>query len=405
MRPVSSQWEDTIRTSHQMASRIEAYYGGELQGTVPIIDGTVIFDAFAQGARRCTLTVPLSDSGTDYNPRNNRRALLAANGQQLKIHAGVIHPDGTEELVSLGWFVITDWHVDEVAGTVSVTGSDKWTLLERAPVMHNTVAMRIPESFSQILTMHHIIDALMYPRLFAEPFPDTPSWPTESKIMEALKEPSLPNRLVGIWNAVQFSAGESRTAHLQRIAEAWPAILRVHDQGYLRISAVPEPPQPGTAPDVYLSDISGTNPILTARNYRADRDKIFNSVNLTAIDIRGERIAQVNWQYNGGDFSTQGPFGYAPRFAETTLASSKAEADEMAQAMLRRSITYAQAETVHVVPDPAIELDDIAEVTTTAGGTFTGLVVGIQLPLTETGAAEVTVSTYIEGAALQTESA
>jgi hypothetical protein len=388
MRTVSAQWPLTLRQSHQRITSVDAYYDGVRQGEIPIVDGSITYDAFAPAARRCTLVVPLERDGVNYNPGNNITAPLAANGQRLYIECGVIHADRKIEMVSQGWYVITDWSVDSDEGTVTVTGSDLWSLLERAPIMANQTSMRVPNLVAN--RINDCLRQLLYPRLFPDP---QPGWlPVEGQILEYTMD-TAPGRIIGPSGAFQLKEGDSRTSAILDLATAWPCQLRVLDDGILHVQDPPAVPTSTTPVDLELTDANGANPIVVQRAFKADRDKIYNSIVLTSRNATtGALIGTSALQYVTGPFRAQGPFGYHPLVQEVRLATSQADLSAMAHARLDRSIVYAMTETVAIVPDPAIELDDVVLIESATIDAFKGRVVGISFPLVSSGPMVLTVS-------------
>ncbi|MFE6404786.1 DUF5047 domain-containing protein [Streptomyces alboflavus] len=383
MRPTSGKWLSTIYGSHKVVTRVQAWYDGTPVTDVPIIAGTVNFDRFAEGRRRCQITVPLTVNGVSFNPRNNPRAPLASNGQRLLISTGVEHPDGTQELVTQGWFVITDWSVDETSGVVEVTGSDLWDLLKRAQVLGNARSLKVPPVPSPLLPLSTVLNMLVFPRMYEDPYPQDPNYPGDNRILGIVYK--VPSRPIGVRNYLQVRPGDDRTTAILQLAEAWPAEIYVNDDGRLQVNPIPATPTSSTTPDIRVTDGTSDAPVITSRNYVSSRSKIANCVGVTAKGSAGGEIASAQWYWNSGNFSVFGPFGYATRLIETIWAKDKADCDAMAKGILQRSAQYTMTETLSVVPNPAVEINDVAEVTTKEGGKFKGLVTAIQLPLTADG--------------------
>lgn len=387
MRPTSAAWNDTVKSSHRIVTTVEAYYNGTKTADIPILSGSITFDAFAEGRRRCQLQVPLRDGGTDYNPRSDPLAPLASNGQRLNIRSGIERADGIVELVNLGWFLISDWAVDEAEGTLSVTGSDLWEML-RVPILANAVSMKIPPNSTRVYRMSNYIPSLVYPRLLRDPFPGT-AYPEEQQILPVTRNTAaVPDRTLFFWNKIGVQEGDDRIVLIKRVADSWPADVYVSDSGNLHINKIPDTPTPSTTPAVTLTDGSGDTPVITARNYQSSRSKILSYVRVRAKDPDdGKTVAEASWYWNSGAWSVFGPFGYQAKFLDSTLITTKAEADDAANAILRRSIHYGFTEQVSIAPNPAIELNDVAKVITANGDDFTGLVVGMSVPLTSDGGA------------------
>lgn len=388
MRAVSAQWPVTLRQSHQRIARVTTYYDGAATATIPIVDGSITYDAFAPAARRCTIVVPVEYKGVNYSPVRNATAPLAAYGQRILIEAGVRHADGTEEYVSQGFYVITAWSIDVRQGTITVTGSDLWTLLERAPILRNTTSMRLPRDLAQRIEV--VVGSLLYPRLLPDPMPGV--LPVEDRIIEISNGMPV-GRFITAAAAMYLKEGDSRTNALLDLATAWPAQLRVNDAGLLRTEEIPEPPTSSTPVDIELTDANGANPVLVERAANSERDKVYNCVIMTSRSAStGATIATSHRQITSGPYRCQGPYGYHPLITEPRFATSQAELSAMSLKKLMRGMLYSMTETVSIVPNPAIQLDDVAVISSATIPEFKGRVSGITFPLISSGAMTLTVS-------------
>jgi hypothetical protein len=88
-----------------------------------------------------------------------------------------------------------------------------------------------------------------------------------------------------------------------------------------------------------------------------------------------------------------GPYGRVPRFYSLDNVTTGPQATSVAQAKLDALVQGGRVETCTAVPDPAIELGDVARLFTSDGDAHTGRVTVITLPLTVSdGAMALTVA-------------
>lgn len=172
-----------------------------------------------------------------------------------------------------------------------------------------------------------------------------------------------------------MSWSRSRLEALQEIADAWPALLRVDAWGQIRFRA-PLPAVP--TPAIDLHDGSGGTLISAPRS--DTRAGAYNRVVVTSSASNAEDIRSVA-QVTSGPMSVNGPYGVEVREWSSPLIRTKAEAGAAAANMLADSVRPAQATTVHIAPDPRIELDDPMQ-TRRGGDLVWGYVTAYDLPLT-----------------------
>ncbi|MYR93387.1 MULTISPECIES: DUF5047 domain-containing protein [unclassified Streptomyces] len=368
MRTVSARWAPTVARTHPVVTEVNAHLGATLLAAVPITAGQVVFDVSARGRRRCTVTVPLVDRGTRWDPGSDPAHPLAAYGQQLHIRTGVRHLDGTAELLNLGRYLITDTDTDESEGTVTVSGSDLYQRMDESRIISN-----LHGSFGTAYTYREVAERLTYVGL-NNPFIDDPR--------------ILPTSFVGLTDRnlagpVEVEEGTERTAPLETLCAAWPADMAVNDAGALEFRP------PVTAPAaVPVARIVGNTPTATlaARGRRSSRQRVYNAVYAIGTDpATGAQRAIGSAAKTTGPLAVTGPNGWVSRWYSSPLLLNNAQAQAAANTLLARGTLYTRTEAVTAVPDPALMLNDTVEVVSDGAGTFKGLVASITLPLTASG--------------------
>lgn len=382
MRTVSPQWASTVAGVHPVVCEVRGEYAGEFTRLVPIIGGDIVYDRSAPGRRRCTLRVPLvGPDGFHWDPGAEPTHPLAPFGQRLNIWLGVRHPDGTEEILSQGYYAVYTVNADELEGVVVVTAMDlyqEWQdtkiINESAPIPANATAKQLLERLSyQALNTPALADRQMTPVTYEDGFPDyTPTI-----------RPEMPD-------------GGDRTQPVARLLADWPAAAGMDDLGrfhvYTPVTAVAS-----TAVATIKGDaVDGT---LISRGYEASRRNMYNAVKvISRIPSSGVIHATYKASKTTGPLRTSGPFGWITRWYESPRILVGPVGNAVANRILAEGTLYTRTETVAAVPNPALQLEDTVDVTTARTGTFRGLITAIRLPLSAAdGAMQITVTNEQDG--------
>ncbi|MFJ9433693.1 hypothetical protein ACIRQY_29125 [Streptomyces sp. NPDC101490] len=377
MRPVSPRWGATLARSHGYVSAVTSWLGGKSLGAVPITAGQLTYDVTARGRRRCQLTVPLRADGRTWDPGTDPAHPLASFGQRLQIAAGIVHPGGDREMIPQGWYLITDTATDESAGTVTVTGSDLYQLMDESRVVGNPYGGFGPES-----SYADVVDHLTYVCL-------KNWWITDPQILPYRITGGLTDRQLAAYLEIPEQA--DRSDPLAVLCDSWPAQAAVNDAGELEISPPVTAPA-ATAVAVIAGDTrTGT---LVSRGRQQARQRVYNATYTVGTDPgTGAVRATGRAERTTGPLSITGPYGWVSRWYSSPLLATNGQAQRTAETLLARGTLYARTESVTAVPDPSLELQDTVDVITTAGGRFRGLVSAITLPLTASGPMTLSVTT------------
>ena len=126
MRPASDRFKAAVTQSHSLAVQVDVLRDNAVIQTLNTVEsGTVTLDASANVRGRGELAI-LDDGTLDLIPTSVDDP-LAPYGNEIKVYRGVLYPDGTTELVSLGVFRIDNPRTSEQAGTptINITGQDR----------------------------------------------------------------------------------------------------------------------------------------------------------------------------------------------------------------------------------------------------------------------------------------
>ena len=367
MRTMSAAWSDLLAYSHRVVCRVESWLDGvQLAGDLPVTEGSITYDDTGTLKRRLSLTVPARTPAGTLDPAGDPSAPLAAYGQRLHVALGVGWPNGAVELADHGWYLITSWERDDAEGTIAVEAFDLAQLLVDDRL---TAPSSPPANATFGSEFARLMDGLL----------------------PAVVDPGLVDRAIAgttVWD-------RDRDAALNTLCQAWPARWYVGDDGAAHVAPTWPAVTAASTPDVELTDGVGGTVVTRAR--RSERGALYNVLVVDGRQpdngtARPHAVAQITDA--ASPIRATGPYGRVVRFYESDLITTQPQAQNTADSLL---VTYASAgrvESATAVPDPALQLGDVARIYTADGHTFTGRITGLALPLTAAGGAmTVTIGT------------
>lgn len=355
MRAVSAAWPALIAHTHPMTTTVDSYLAGALLARVPITTGKITYDDTGYLKRRVTITVPARTPGMRWDPAGDPTHPLANYGQQLHVQTGILHPDGTPELLDHGWYLIWKWSRDEDGGTIAVEATDvaqfliddRLTRPSTPPAGGATFAAEFARLVVPILPV--VID----PGLTDRALPGTVVWERE------------------------------REQALTDLCDAWPARWYVGDDGAAHAGPPYPPVSASTPPHIVLTD--GTVGTVSSRQRQSERGALANVLVVdgkAGDDGTPGPHAEAAITSPDSPIRATGPYKRVVRFYASDLITTQAQADAAALAMLVTHATAGRAEGVAAVPDPSIQLGDVGRVFTRDGDAYTGRITALELPLT-----------------------
>jgi hypothetical protein len=379
MRQTSDLFATLLRYSHQRVTRIDAYYDGVLtMANVPFVDGVLSDDDSAVVKRELTLNVPVRTPLARLDPGSDETHPLNCYGQMLRVHTGIMMPGPPDqrapELLAQGWYLITDWQRNDDEKTLNLSAQDLSARIvddhfysPEAPPPAATYASEFTRLIGGSLPAVHIDAGLI----------DRP-----------LNSPSV------VWD-------RDRVAALNELCDAWPARWYVDDAG--RGVAAP-PYAPVTSDSVQVVTFTdGSAGTITTRARANQRTRVYNAAIVTgALGQNGAAAPRAILEVTdpSSPIAVGGPFGRRPRFHNSDLIQTQAQADATAAMLIGRYTRFGRAEAIGLIPDPRVELGDIARVYTADGDAYLGRVTKRTLPLiARQGGMSVTVSTLPAGEA------
>lgn len=324
MIEVSTAARGVLGRSFRYYLRAQSWLGGDLlHDDVPIASAMETGDRSVSVPTRVSLTIPERRRGYDWTPITAAHP-LAAYGQQLRVQLGIgIGPDGVE-WIDRGVFVITESEPDG-RGAIRVEAQDLLYLAHEA---------RYASPYQPTGTLKSTLRGLIEPAL--------------TVVFDAgLTDRSVPT--------ADINYDSTRLDDALELLDAWPAEAMTTPDGYLYVSA---PATPSVA-DFSIEAGEGTT-IRTLGN--STRDGAFNVVVARGRTTDGADI-QASSYVTDGPMAYGGPFNplavtyeYFSPLLSTVAQCASAAATTKAR-LLR---TTGRAKQVEMVPDPTIQLGDVA---------------------------------------------
>ncbi len=354
MYPVSPTFLRTLATSHTMVARVDAYYAGQLvRASVPFSSGSVTVDRGSKTRRKLSLTVSdpalLPWGATD---------VLAPYGQQLVVSRGIRYTNGAEEWVPLGTYRIDNPSGDTHFGPVTVAG----TTMESAIIDDK---FQVPTTTRG---MGGCVDAIT--TLIRQTLPDA----VVTNLTSGNRNPAV---AIATWDA-----GADRWDAVVQIALAMSATIYVDAQNRFVITDLPDVVNDPVAWDI--TDGEGGNLISSARSI--NRTGVCNAV-VASGENTASGAAPVSAVARDTDPNSPtrwgGQFGKVTKFISSALWITQGDCQNAANFALFDAIAPNLETSLDVLPNPAIEGDDIVRLIN-AGRKERYLVQAATIPLTAT---------------------
>jgi hypothetical protein len=353
----------TLARPHGVGVRVSSIYGDVVVDGVPVVSGELSASEGQRVPERLTLQVPVRDRGQVWEPVSPTDPLNAF-GQILEVTYLVKRAGGLADVeVPLGQFRIQAWDAGRDVVNVDAVG-----LLQIVEDARLTVPSSPAAGMTYVQAVEFLVEGLL-PLEF--------DGVTDSSIAQVVQ-----------WD-------DDRLGAILDLLDTWGARAYVDSGGVLTVAPVPD--FDGPAVVAWRDGAAGT---VVSAPRAGSRDGVYNAVvvSSSASDLSDyqQTIAQATAYDRSSAVRWDGPYGHVPYFHSSPLIRTAAEAERTAATILQRVTRFAATREVTAIPDPRVELGDIASVVTVeAGGvtSLTGEVLGYRLPLTAAqGPASYTVS-------------
>ena len=352
MYPVSDTFLRALREAHTMVARVEAWHGGaQLLASVPFEDGMVTVNPGTGVRRKLDLTV--SDG--------SRWDALTGTGVERRPYRGGRYPNGVEETVPLGVFLI-DSESTSVApgGGITVRAApDRWASVQRARFKTpaaSQVGLRTSDEVARLIRQAVDVD---YVNLA------TSAATVGALVYERDREQSIVELLTAIGAEAYFD-----------------------NTGQLIIADAPKL----SAPPVWTIDASPTGVLLDGEQGR-DRSRTYNVVvvNPAATDGTAPFAPQIAADTDPTSPTyVGGPFGEVPYFYASPSITTAAQALAAAKTLLVKVKAFNAQLSLEQIVNPALDRGDVVTAVPAPDRVERHLIDGITIPLTTTGDQAVT---------------
>ena len=336
MWPVTDSFRAAVRQSHKVVSRVDILSEGEQIGTLFPVDGSVSADSRRTVRRTMTMSA-VDEDGTLTPTQGARIGLLTPYGTELAVYRGVEYVDGTQELVPVGVFVLTEVSVleDGEGQRISLQGSDRSIRVSRNKFLD-------PYQIASGTTVEAGLLALLRDR-WADVAVD---FPVTGQVLPTV--------------VIDAQRGNDPWASAVTIAEAYGYDLAFSPDGVARMQLIPDP----VADDPVEVYQDGPDAVLTSMTRTFDSGKAFNGVVVSSQGTANDSpVRAIAFDENPNSVTYRfGPFGEVPFFYESSLIVDAGQAVTTAAALLRKATGTAEAITWSQIVNPAHDVLDVVRI-------------------------------------------
>ena len=366
MYPVSDRFLTAVRQSHVSMVKVEIYdvANNEIISTASPIDGEITIDNRRSIRRQCSLT--FVDATGTLVPTNNRSAIFLPYNRELRVYRGIKFADGTEELVPLGVFGLTDVDITDSAQGVkiAVQGSDRSLKVQKAKFIDNSfyisdntpketaIRQMLQNRFPSIRTVFpatNQVTTLLYPTL------DKSSDPWKESI---------------------------------KIAESAGMDLYFDEIGTCRMRPIPDPDVDAVV-QIYTDTVDS---VLTQLSRTLSSSDTYNGVIYTGEGTNlSIGVIGTAWDENPASPTYRYSYGEVPLFKSSPTILTTSEATAAAQAELKKVLGAAEVIQWDQIVNPAHDVYDIVKIVRSKSGVDKNLVIdSMSIPLSPTGTMKAT---------------
>jgi hypothetical protein len=336
VRPVTQQFLTTVRGSHRPAflARVVTTFQTGTQPTGTDIDiadngGSVDFSASQPIRATLSLTTP-----TKWPLAADD--LMAPYGNEIYVWRGVAYGNGQRELVGLGYYRINTPQQDIVPdGPVSITGSDRMAGVIDAEFLR-------AQMFSATMTRRQMSESLIQGALGPQALVE---W----------DDPAVADAVIGR----QVIAERDRYGTLKELVES---VGKVAYFDYRGVCVIRTPPSLTSNPVTEID--AGRNGVLVDISRNLTREGVKNVVVAVGEAPDTNTPAYGTAADYGENSPTRygGRFGVVPDFISSPLILSNSQAVTAATTRLQKTLGLPYRVNMGSVPNPAMEVEDIANV-------------------------------------------
>lgn len=368
MFPTSESFIRRIRESGRRKTVADILSGGQqsvvIAENIPVQGGSVKADRTAAIRRSGSLIIP------DRNLVPSFTSTLLPYGVELKIKQGIVYPNGTEELIPCGVFILDTTSWSEDSGPIpSIEFFDRSMPMERAQI-------------GPALDYSGARASAVIESLIAYFWPDLPV-----EIEEGLEDPVNPGGTV-------YTSGNHWDI-VQQMARKMGAEIYFDVIGNPVVTRLPSFDDNTSSDDAVWEVTVGENGIMTKASREITREGVYNGIYVLGAAPAYEG-AEIPYAYAINQISSSPTYWDGPfrrmgiKITDNTLTTF-VDCQRVANEKLAEVSRLAQGLTFEAVPNPAVEPGDIVHLKYLSGEEQVGLLETITIPL-GTGSASGKIS-------------
>ena len=390
MRPVTPEFLTAVSTSHEVATRVEVLNDGEVTLTLDTVtDGTVTLDQTAATRGRADVTIV----DPDLVP-GAPTAALAPYGNELRVYRGVMFYETSE--ADSGSSSGQTWDVTLIDGgdpapePVAITRTPVPELVSLGIFRIDETSVTDNGDQLEIRVAGMDRSVRMIDARFEEPYTIAAgtNYATAIAATAAIAWPGITTDLTATSLTTPLlvaEEGADRWKFMQDMAASIGHSLYFDGDGILVSRPVSNPA--GT-PSIAIEE--GAGGVLLTAGRKWSRQGTYNRVIATgenpsegALPARGvatdDNPLSPTYYY--------GSYGKVPRFYSSQFLTTDTQALDAAQAILNRELGTTQTVDFGMLVNPALEPDDLVQVTRTRAGLTAEahIVDSVTIPLTAEG--------------------
>lgn len=329
MRAVSARFLAAVAASNRMVTRVDVMRDGAVLAPLSVQAGQVTLDSSALIRGRVELSV-VADADLIASD------LLKPYGNELRVKRGVVHADGTEELVGLGVFGIEKGAVG--SHSIALSGRDRSAKVEAA-------RFEAPLDVAAGTQVRVAVDTVL-----------AGAGITAGAATAITSTQTTPHLI-----------GEEGGDRLAFVTDLCASIgLRMYFDGDGQITFRPD----ATAGPAVVTLSEGAGGVLLDAGYEWDGAGVYNRWIVTGEN--SGQAAPVRGVATDDDATSPtyyyGPFGPRPTFYQSSFITTAAQALDAAAAMKSRELGSTQRVQFGSYVNPALEPGDVVRITRVAVG-------------------------------------
>lgn len=356
MYSTTALFDRRIRQGGKRKTVVDIYYNNvAVETDVPVSDGSVSVDRNAAIRRTASVTIP----DRALVPSLEEGGVLEPYGTEFKIKHGIVYPDGTEELIPLGVFVLdtTSWN-DSSGPIPSVDLVDRAMIMNRAQIGPALGASgKLAQSFLETIFYYF--------------------WPDLT-----ITYGSGVDTTVRVPGGTSFDNGD-HWAIVTQMASLMGAEIYFDQDGLPVVNALPVFDDTITVADAVYTVDAGENGVLLDASRSVSREEVYNSVYVVGQGSQSGSVP-VGHVYNNDPASPtyrEGPFRKMGIRIENNLLMTNAQCVSFAQQELLKYRRLARTLSLSSLPNPALDGGDIIKAQYLDGSSDPALIERINFPL------------------------